>query len=258
MEEDNNLVYIFLFLFFIFIVCYLPDILMYKLPSHIPRKFKVYDPTLKKELSIIDLSFNGIPAKIHQIVDSNYISKKMKDTIDNNINSNIEFDYNFYNNNDCRNFIAENFVDQVLYAYDYLPKGPYKNNLAKYCILYSYGGIYLDPHYCIKTKLIEYIQENPLVFVKNVRNTVSTDILIAPPGLDIFRVSIEVIINLVNNNKVTKNNKNQLINSESILYSLITARNYTKYVSLYKNKSGSIFNISDDKKILELYDRTPL
>ena len=253
MEEDNNLLYLFFFLFFILIVCYLPDFLIYKLPSYIPRKLKVYDPTLKKDVPINDLSFNGIPAKIHQLVDSNYISKKMYNTINNNTNSNIEFEFNFYNENDCRNFIAENFVDQVLFAYDYLPKGHYKNNLAKYCILYSYGGIYLEPHYNIKTKLIEYIQQNPLVFVKNDINTVSTDIIIAPPGLDIFRVSIEVIINLVNNNKVSKKNKNQLINSELVLYSLITARNYTKYITLYKNKSGSIFNISDDKKILELY-----
>ena len=252
MEEDNNLVYLFLILGFILIVYFTPDLLMYKIPSYIPRKYKIYDQTLDKEVPLIDLSFNGVPAKIHQIIDSNYVSKNMNDMIHNNINTNIEFDFNFYNDSDCRKFISENFVDQVLYAYNYLPKGPYKYNLAKYCILYTYGGIYLDQRYSIKTKLIEYIQKNPLVFVKNDNNNISTDIIIAPPGLEIFRVLIEVIINLVNNNKVTKNKKYQLLNLETILYSLINSRNYNKYISLYKNNSGNIFNISNDIKILEL------
>jgi mannosyltransferase OCH1-like enzyme len=251
MEEDNYLVFFFMMIGFIIIIHFTIDLSVYRLPSYIPRKLKVFDKLSKKEIYLDNLSFNNIPAKIHQLVDSKHISRNMYNIINNNTFSNIEFDYIFYDNNDCRNFIAENFVDQVLYAYDSLDDGPYKLNLCKYCILYTYGGIYLNPYYNINIKLIEYLQQHVLVFLNDKENLVSTNVMIAPPGLDIFRLSIEIIINLVNNNKVTKNKKYQLINSDSVLYSLIKNRNYTKYITLQK-KNNNIYDIDTNTKIFEL------
>jgi len=251
MEEDNYIVCFFVVICFILIMHFTFDLSVYKLPSYFPRKLKVFDKLSKKEIYLDNLSFNNIPAKIHQIVDSKHISKTMYDTINNNIFSNIEFDYNFYDDNDCRNIIAENFVDQVLYTYDSLDDGPYKSNLCKYCILYTYGGIYLDPHYNISIKLVKYLEQHSLVFLNNKENMISTNIMIAPPGLDIFRLSIEIIINLVNNNKITKNKKYQLLNSETLLYSLIKNRNYTKYITLQKT-NNNIYDITSGTKIFQL------
>jgi mannosyltransferase OCH1-like enzyme len=250
MEKDNTLVYLFLGITIILIILIAPEFSTYTIASHIPRKFKIYDIETKKELDLIDLSFNGIPAKIHQFIKSNTISKKMYKIIDNNINSNPKFEFNYYTNTDCRKFIKEHFVDQVLYTYDLLDDGPYKSNLCKYCILYTYGGVYLDPKYSIYTKLEEYLQQKPLIFVKE-NMMISTDLMIAPPGLDIFRISIEMIINIVNNNKVTNNKKSQSLNCKTLLYSLIKDKNYTKYVSLYKNNNASILDIDTNIKLFE-------
>lgn len=251
MEEDNTLVYLFLGITIIIIIVLSPEFSTYTIASHIPRTFKVYDVETKKEIDLINLSFNGIPAKIHQFIQSNTISKKMYETINNNIHANPEFEFNYYTSNDCRKFISNNFVDQVLYAYDSLDYGPYKSNLCKYCILYMYGGVYLHSNYSIQTKLVQYLQNLPLIFVKEKNDMISTDLMIAPPGLDIFRISIEVIINIVNNNKVSKNKKYQSINCKTLLYSLIKGKNYTKYVTLYKNDNRSILDMETNVKLFE-------
>jgi mannosyltransferase OCH1-like enzyme len=57
------------------------------------------------------------------------------------------FKYYLFDDNDCRNFIQKNFDNDVLNAYDNLIPGAYKADLWRYCILYKYGGIYIDIKY---------------------------------------------------------------------------------------------------------------
>ena len=54
------------------------------------------------------------------------------------------FTYYLYDDNDCREFIKNNFEPDVLMAFDTLIPGAYKADLWRYCILYKMGGIYLD------------------------------------------------------------------------------------------------------------------
>ena len=60
---------------------------------------------------------------------------------------NIEFEYFLYDDDDCRLFIKEHFSTDVLNAYDRLIPYAYKADLWRYCVLYIYGGIYLDIKY---------------------------------------------------------------------------------------------------------------
>jgi hypothetical protein len=59
-----------------------------------------------------------------------------------------------------------------------------------------------------------------------------------------------MIINIVNNNKVTNNKKSQSLNCKTLLYSLIKDKNYTEYVSLYKN-NASILDRNTNIKLFE-------
>ena len=47
----------------------------------------------------------------------------------------------------CREFIKNNFDLDILNAYDILKPGAFKADLWRCCILYIYGGIYLDIKY---------------------------------------------------------------------------------------------------------------
>ena len=48
------------------------------------------------------------------------------------------------NNQKAFDWVKNNFESDVLYAYDSLIPSSYKSDLFRYCILYKYGGIYLD------------------------------------------------------------------------------------------------------------------
>lgn len=57
---------------------------------------------------------------------------------------NPEFQYYLYDQNECIEFIKNNFDKDVLDAYNNLIPLAYKSDLWRYCILYIYGGIYMD------------------------------------------------------------------------------------------------------------------
>jgi mannosyltransferase OCH1-like enzyme len=61
--------------------------------------------------------------------------------------NNPRFKYHLYNDNDCREFIKNNYNEEILNAFDNLIPGAYKADLWRYCILYKLGGIYVDIKY---------------------------------------------------------------------------------------------------------------
>ena len=58
--------------------------------------------------------------------------------------NNPEFDYRIFSDQMCRSFINDNFDKSVVEAYDTLIPDAYKSDLWRYCVLYIFGGIYLD------------------------------------------------------------------------------------------------------------------
>jgi mannosyltransferase OCH1-like enzyme len=54
------------------------------------------------------------------------------------------FNYYFYNNKMCDDFIKNNFDEKTYNAYSILPMGVMKADLWRYCVIYKYGGIYAD------------------------------------------------------------------------------------------------------------------
>jgi mannosyltransferase OCH1-like enzyme len=75
------------------------------------------------------------------------------------------FKFFLFDDNDCANFIQQHFDKDVLDAYNNLNPGAYKADLWRLCILYIYGGIYLDIKLCCMNgfKLIELTEKNHFV-----------------------------------------------------------------------------------------------
>jgi mannosyltransferase OCH1-like enzyme len=97
-----------------------------------------------------------IPANIFQTWENKRLPPLMFNAIKKIRRFNPRFKYRLYDNNECREFIKNNFDHEVLNAYDTLIPGAYKADLWRYCILYKLGGIYLD---------IKYIPINGFRFV---------------------------------------------------------------------------------------------
>ncbi|MFT8973745.1 glycosyltransferase family 32 protein [Zymomonas mobilis] len=87
---------------------------------------------------------------LHQvfIVDNFKIPEKLPEKI----NKNAEIakylypnaKYKMWGGEELRNFIGEKLGDDVLNAFDTLAPYSYKCDLARYCLMYVYGGIYFD------------------------------------------------------------------------------------------------------------------
>ena len=96
------------------------------------------------ELNALD---SIIPLCIYQTWHTTNLPPKMQQAVNMVKAHNPEFQHFLYDDNMCREFIKNNFPEDVLRAYDCLIPGAYKADLWRYCILYKKGGIYLDVRY---------------------------------------------------------------------------------------------------------------
>lgn len=88
-----------------------------------------------------------IPLNVFQTWKYKELPPKMQESVNTLRRENPEFHYHLFDDNDCREFIQKHFDYNVLYAYDSLIPGAFKADLWRYCVLYVYGGIYLDIKY---------------------------------------------------------------------------------------------------------------
>jgi len=113
-----------------------------------------------KSLCLTDISYDNsgkIPLNLFQTWHTKDLPPAMKQCVELLKSQNPEFTHYLFDDNDCREFIAENFDYCVVDAFDRLIPGAYKADLWRYCVLYIRGGVYLDIKYQFSDgfKLIE-------------------------------------------------------------------------------------------------------
>jgi len=108
-----------------------------------------YSLVNNENLPILD-NYNIIPNNLFQIyiVYKNPIPQYIFDSI-NKYASN--YTYYLYNDNDAKIFLLKYFDKKVFKRFKSLNQGAHKADLLRYCLLYVYGGVYID----IKTILIK-------------------------------------------------------------------------------------------------------
>lgn len=107
-----------------------------------------------------------------------------------------EYTHKVYDDHDCVAFLKENFEPDVLHTFQTLNRGPHKADLIRYCLLYTYGGVYLD----IKTELTRPVRD---IFVDTdtfysvlsfAKDHIYQGILAAPPKHPLFLELIRFIV----------------------------------------------------------------
>ncbi len=141
-----------------------------------------------------------IPLNIFQTWHTKNLPCAMKKTVENIISNNPAFKYYLYDDNDCRNFIKDNFSSDILNAYDKLIPGAYKADLWRYCILYKHGGIYLDIKYEIINgfKFINLTEKEHWVLDMD-KNGIYNALMVCQPGNNILLLAISRIVENVRN-----------------------------------------------------------
>lgn len=90
-----------------------------------------------------------IPKNVFQTWHTKNLPKHMAKCVESVKKGNPDFTFYLFDDQDSREFIMANFDTDVLDAYDRLKPGAFKADLWRYCILYMYGGVYLDiKYYC--------------------------------------------------------------------------------------------------------------
>jgi mannosyltransferase OCH1-like enzyme len=151
---------------------------------------------------IIKESFeNVIPLHIYQTWYTKDLDPKMKECVDKLKSLNPEFVHHLYDDNDCAEFIENNFQKDVLDAYNSLIPGAFKADLWRYCVLYKNGGVYLDIKYynVYNFKLIDLTQKE--YFVKDIKENgegIYNAFIICKPG---NKKMLNCINNIVENVK---------------------------------------------------------
>lgn len=144
-----------------------------------------------------------IPKNIFQTHKSfEYIKHKPKlaHAINSWVKYSNEFQYCFYNNNKCNNFMIENFSGKIYEAYTKLPLGVMKADLWRYCIVYRYGGIYADTDTICKVDPNIFLTDALLTIVPENSIHLCQWIFSAPAGSPILKtiidLSVERILNI--------------------------------------------------------------
>ena len=106
-----------------------------------------------------EIDTSTIPKYIFQTWKHALLSNDMRSTIIKLRNQHNDFQCFLYDDSMCRDFIKNNFSSDILSAFDTLVPGAYKADLWRYCILYKYGGVYMD----IKLECINHFNLNSLI-----------------------------------------------------------------------------------------------
>lgn len=139
--------------------------------------FILYNEYVKYKVSQPDRKYyqkngvkNVIPLHIYQTWHTKEdLLPNMRECVETLKAQNPEFIHHLFDDDDCRDFITDNFSKDVITAYDSLIPGAYKADLWRYCILYKRGGVYMDIKYkCADdVKLIDlvdkeyYVEDRP-------------------------------------------------------------------------------------------------
>jgi len=159
---------------------------------------------IKKKLKIpypIKQYYNPIiPLNIYQTWHTKDLPPLMSRVVNYIKTNNPAFNYQLFDDNDCREFIKNNFDNIVLNAFDSLIPGAYKADLWRYCILYKKGGIYLDIKYkpVAKFKFINLTEKEHWVLDAD-NNGIYNALMVCKPGNNILLEAIKQIVMNVKN-----------------------------------------------------------
>lgn len=250
--------YRYMILLLIIIIAYIlifdPFYVLYKPTQHeIPFFIEHTDIHISRTVS-------NVPLTIYESWHSNTIPEKMKDCIYDLIKMNPEFDYYLYSDEACLNFIKNHFDQDVVDAFNILKPGAYKSDLWRYCILYKKGGVYLDIKYYSLVPLIDIIEENPIIFVRDIpggclnHRGIYNAFMVSPPNNPIFKKCIDDVVNSCKN-KLYK--RNPLDITGPCLLAEIYIKEYSDTINSFKfdlkeSPSGHIIRYNN-KEILKIY-----
>jgi mannosyltransferase OCH1-like enzyme len=141
-----------------------------------------------------------IPLNLYTCWHTKDLPPLMKQNYEKFKNDNPEFNHYLYDENECIEFIKQNFDEKVLNAYNSLIPCAYKADLWRYCVLYINGGIYLDIKFkCMNGFKFIYLTGKEHFVRDRPEDCVLNGLIIALPKNEILLKCINQIVENVKN-----------------------------------------------------------
>ena len=144
---------------------------------------------------------NKIPKIIHQTFSTRDLNVNLTKIVNKWKKLNTDYEYKFYDDNDCRNFIKDNFEERILNAYDKIIPGAYKADVWRYCVLYLHGGIYNDIKMNPSFPINYFVKDEDIVLIRDSspENIYQAFIAVKPGNEFIWKCIETSIFNIENN-----------------------------------------------------------
>jgi len=115
-------------------------------------------------------------------------------------NMNPEWEIKLYDDDMCKSFLLEEYSQLHVDIFDFLKDGPIKADFWRVCILYKYGGLYIDADIEPLVPLKDFISDSDDFCTCIVgKNSYNPHFILARKGDDVLKLLIDEYINRYNN-----------------------------------------------------------
>jgi len=197
-----------------------------------------------------------IPKHIYQTWKTHKLPNGITRVIQQFLNKNPGWCYHFYDDKEIEDFIEEHFPGRVNQAFNMLAIGAAKADLWRYCILYTYGGVYLDIDADIQENLDRLIRvdDDAIITREQVPGLFNQWILIFSKGHPLLKAVIDECVE----NVLSRTSNNILhLTGSTVFTKVLTERlksNQLRYVDT-QGYGGDLWHSLDSK--LELLFNQP-
>ena len=211
------------------------------------------------KFNLLKSNYNSIiPLHLYTCWHTKVLPPLMRENYNYLIESNPLISFHLYDELDCREFIKNNFDNDVLEAYDSLIPCSFKSDLWRYCVLYINGGIYMDIKYRCKNnfKFISLTEKEHFVRDKNPIDTY-TALIVTLPKNNVMYNCIRKIVENVNNKFYGDGCLD--VTGPGLLGSFFTQEEKNSMeiyhdFSYLENKINKFYIVKEDTIILEFYE----
>ena len=112
------------------------------------------------------------------------------------IELNPEYTYKFFNDQDCYQYMKQNFSQEIFNAYTSLIPKAYQADLFRYCIIYKEGGCYFDNKYILRKPLDTFIKptDQNVFCLDRFAGLMFNSIVISVPNQDYLKNIIDRVV----------------------------------------------------------------
>jgi len=164
----------------------------------------------------------------------------------------------FYDDNDCSDLIKNNFNDEILNTYNKINPiyGAMRADFFRYCVLYLYGGIYIDIKSKINYPIFKIINKNDICILDIPRNnlepwrvnspTYEQWLLIFAPRHPYLLSIINLICRYINDKYIPTSINNTPLSTKGKVLNITGPDAFTKAINNYILNNNKILHRNID------------